>query len=186
MKGIIRGRRKRKFNGHTYYYYSLTDREERTIEREELDKLSRELPVRCQKLVRRADVFKVPMTPKEQEDMLLLCSLSIYCWNGGPRCNLPGISMEDYTNDFYIEMSGVLLRSWNAEKGPWPAYVKFVRLKTIDNTIKRWERINSSMEVKRFHAIDRENFADRGWDNESLQLGTTVSEGRAVRNVNPR
>lgn len=186
MKGIIRGRKKRKFDGKTFYYYSLVERKERTIDREELERLSRELPLKCQKLVRKIDLFKVPMTAKEEEEMLLLCSLSIYCWNGGPRCNLPGISMEDYTHDFYIEMSGVLLRSWNAEKGPWPPYVKWVRLKTIDNSIKRWERIHSSMEVERFHAIDRENFADRGWDDESIRLGTSVSEGRAVRNVNPR
>ena len=159
-------------------------RKEHTIEIEELKALAETLPVKCQSIVRKINLFHVPMTPEEQEQMLLLCSLSIYCWNGGPKCSLPGISMEDYTNDFYIEMSGVLLRSWNAEKGPWPAYVKFVRLKTIANSIKRWERIKSSMEVSRFHELETKDVPLDGWDTGAIERGTTVTEGSRVRNAN--
>lgn len=185
MKGIIRGRKKRKFNGHTFWYYSIVGHKERTIEKDELYRLGSELPPRCKQIVRKVDLFHVSMTKEEQDDMSLLCSLSIYCWNGGPRMNIPGISMEDYTNDFYIHMTGYL-RSWNPEKGPWPSYVKFVRLKTLRYLFNRWETVKREMEVKNFHSIDRENVAYDPWDRDSIELGTSVSEGRAVRNLNPR
>lgn len=183
MKGIIKGRKKRKFNGHTFYYFSIVGRKEHTIEIEELKALSETLPVECQKIVRKINLFHVPMMPEEQEKMLLLCSLSIYCWNGGPKCSLPGISMEDYTNDFYIEMSGALLRSWDSSKGPWPAYVKFVRLKTVANSIKRWERIKSGMEVENFHALDKNDVACEGWDMRSMKRGTPLTRGRRITNT---
>lgn len=183
MKGIVRGRKKRKFNGHTFYYWSIIGHHETTIEIDELKAIGESLPVECQKILRKIDLFHVPMTPEEQAKMLHLCSLSLYCWRGGPMCNLPGISMEDYTNEFYIEMCSTL-RSWKSDKAPWPAYVKYVRLHTLRSVLKRWERIKSSMEVDNFHALDLQEKSYEPWASGDIERGTTVENGRRVQNAN--
>ena len=183
MKGIRRFRKKRSLDGNTFRYYDIAKKKEMKISREELYSPANTLPIRCKSIISKVTLFKVPMTEQEQKDMTLLCQLSIYCWKGSPRCDMPGISMEDYTTDFYIEMCGCL-HSWNPEKGPWVAYVKWVRLKTLKNTFRRWEILKRGMEVKNFHAIDKENVAYKAYDEDFALLGTSVSEGRRVKNLN--
>lgn len=183
MKGIRRFRRKRTLDGNNYRYYSIAEKKEHTISKDELMELSSTLPIKCKNIVEKLSMFKVPMTNDEQKDMTLLCQLSIYCWKGSPRCDMPGISMEDYTNDFYIEMCGCL-KSWNPEKGPWVAYVKWVRLKALKNSFKRWEVIKRDVEVRTFHALCKNDAAYKPYDAEFAELGTSISEGRKASNVN--
>lgn len=179
MKGIIRGKTKRHYDGSIYHYFSLITKREETLTKEELFSLSETLPKKCQKILNKISLFKIPMTAEEQKDMLLLCSLSIYCWNGGPKCNLPGISMEDYTNDFYIEMVQMLTRSFKRERGPWANFVKYVRLKTIAKSIKRWEIIKRSAEVDNFHALNITNLEQPNWGT-LRSLGIGADKGHKV------
>lgn len=190
MKGIIYGMgRKRKLNGSTYYYYSMATRKRESIPREQLFELGKTLPVKVKQTFRKIDLFKVPMTPQEQYDAQLLCSLSIYCWKGAPNRSMPGISMEDYTNEFYIEMVRAM-KNWDPEKGPWGAYVKFVRLSTIRQVFKRWETIKKEAEVMNYHTLEKASRMTGGVreiDWESLEkLGLQGSGGRQVVNVNQR
>lgn len=188
MKGIIRGKRHRKLDGTTYYYYNFATRKQESIPREQLFELGKTLPIKVKNSLRRIDLFKVPMTPEESRDAAFLCSLSIYCWKGGPNMNMPGISMEDYTNEFYIEMVRAM-KTWDPEKGPWGAYVRFVRKATIRQVFKRWESIKREAEVRNYHDIEKSSRMTGGCkeiDWESLEkLGLQVSEGRQVVTRNP-
>lgn len=181
MKGIIRGRKpRRKFNGHTYHYFNMLTRHEETIELDELQRISQTLPVRVKAALKRIELFKVPLTPQEQREALLLCSLSIYCWKGSPRCDLPGVSMEDYSNEFYIEMVKAL-RTWDPERGYWASYVKFVRSHAIRASRRRWEGAKRNNEV--LHSVVPKEV--KPVDFGTLQrLGLQVSEGRRVVNSN--
>lgn len=184
MKGIVYGRgRRRKLDGSTYYYYSMTTHKKESLPREQLFELGKTLPIKVKQALRKVDLFKVPMTEQEKADATLLCSLSIYCWKGAPNRSMPGISMEDYTNEFYIEMVRAM-KTWNPEKGPWGAYVKFVRLSTIRQVFKRWETIKKEAEVMNYHSIEKSSRRTGGIreiDWESLEkLGLQVSEGHQV------
>lgn len=187
MKGIIRGRRRRKMDGSTYYYYNFATRERESIPRETLFELGKTLPVKVKQTLRKVSLFNVPMTDEEQKDAMMLCSLSIYCWKGGPNMNMPGISMEDYTNEFYIEMVRAM-KSWDPEKGPWGAYVRFVRKSTVRQVFKRWESIKKDAEVRNYHNIENSSRRTGGIkeiDWESLEkLGLQGSGGRQVVNCN--
>jgi hypothetical protein len=184
MKGIKRGMRPRKkYDGSTYYYFSMATRKRETISRADLEELNRTLPVKVKETMRKIELFKVPMTPQEQLDALTLCSVSIYCFKGGPNMDMPGISMEDYSNDFYIEMVKTL-KTWDPNKGPWAFYVRYVRLHTIRAAMKRWESIRKSAEVRNFHALSSREIKNVDW--ESLQkLGIQASEGHRVVNHRP-
>lgn len=179
MKSIIRGRRKFKYDGSTFFYYNIQNRREEHLTREQLFELGRTLPERVKKVLHRIDLFKVPMTEDEQRDAMLLCSISISCWRGGPNMSIKGVSMEDYTNDFYIQMVK-LLNSWNPEKGPWPSYVKWVRLKTLAEVFKRLKITQrNGTEVQNFRSVKEERLSSI--DYRSLQeLGLQVSEGKRV------
>jgi len=183
MKGIIRGRRRHKMDGSRYYYYDFATRERKSIPKEELFEIGKTLPVKVKQTVRKIDLFKVPMTPQEQQEATLLCCLSIYCWKGGPNMNMPGISMEDYTNEFYIEMVRAM-KNWNPEKGPWGNYVRFVRLSTVRQVFKRWESIKREAEVRNYRNIENSSRSTGGVreiDWESLQkLGLQGSGGHQV------
>ena len=187
MKGIVRGRHYRKMDGSTYYYYNFATRQRESLPREELFELGKTLPIKVKQTLRKIDLFKVPMTPQEQQEASLLCSLSLYCWKGGPNMNMPGISMEDYTNEFYIEMVRAM-KTWNPENGPWGAYVRFVRKATIRQVFKRWETIKKETEVINYRNIEKASRSTGGIreiDWKSLdELGLQVSEGRRVVNNN--
>lgn len=179
MKGIIHGRRAwKKYDGNTYHYFSMVTRRRETISKEDLWELAKTLPVKVKASMRKIELFKVPLTPQEQNDALLLCSISLYCLNGTPKCDLPGISMEDYSNDFYIEMVKSL-KTWDPEKGPWGFYVKYVRLHTLRATRKRWDTPKREKPARKNSPdINFDRFYD---DLESLEdLGTTISEGHQV------
>lgn len=178
MKGIIHRRRNwKKYDGSTYYYFSMATRKRETISKESLWELSQTLPVKVKETIRKIDLFKVPMTPQEQTEALTLCSLSLYCFNGLPKMDLMGISMEDYSNDFYIEMVKTL-RKWNPEKGPWVPYVKYVRLHTLYFVRQRWQKMNDAGRVSRAGRKPKE-VPEIDW--KSLQeLGTPISEGHQV------
>lgn len=179
MKGIKRGMRPRKkYDGSTYYYFSMATRKRETISRADLEELGRALPVKVKETMRKIELFKVPMTPQEQLDALTLCSVSIYCFKGGPNMDMPGISMEDYSNEFYIEMVKAL-KTWNPNKGPWVFYVRYVRLHTIRAAKKRWDSIRKSAEVSNFHALSKRDVKEVDW--ESLEkVGIEPSEGHRV------
>ena len=187
MKGIVRGRHYRKMDGTTYYFYNFATKQRESIPREKLYELGKTLPIKVKKTLRKVDLFKVPMTPQEQNDAMYLCSLSLYCWKGGPNMNMPGISMEDYTNEFYIEMVRAM-KNWDPEKGPWGNYVKFVRLSTIRQVFKRWETVKKEAEVINFHELEKSSRSRGGLksvDWESLEkLGLQVSEGHQVVTMN--
>jgi len=183
MKGIVRCRKKRKFDGQTYYYYDMASRKKTTISRDDLWELAKTLPVAVKKTLLKIDKFKVPMTQQEQHDVLLLCSVSIYCFKGGPNMDIRGVSMEDYANDFYIEMVK-LLKKWEPERGPWANYVKYVRLHTLRTTFRRWEHIKKYAEAFSHRAMDFDRTESVDWG--SLQkLGTQISEGNRVCTPQP-
>jgi hypothetical protein len=181
MKGIKRGMKPRKkYDGSTYYYFSMATRKRETISRADLEELGRTLPVKVKETMRKIELFKVPMTPQEQLDALTLCSVSLYCFKGGPNMDMPGISMEDYSNEFYIEMVK-MLKSWDQKRGPWVFYVRYVRLHTIRAVMKRWETVKKGEEVRNFHALSKRDVKVVDW--ESLQkVGIEPSEGRRVVN----
>lgn len=182
MKSIRTGRIKRKYDGRTYTYFDIQTRSEKSLSRDELYELGRTLPEKVKKVFRKIDLFKVPMTEQEQRDALLLCSLSISCWKGYPRISIKGVSIEDYYNDFYIQMVGCM-RTWDPSKGPWPSYVKWVRLKAIDALFKRINSTERRMPAARSHG----QTAETGPDFRSLQeLGLQVSRGNRVSNANPK
>lgn len=186
MKSIRTGRIKRHYDGLTYYYYDIATRQQKTLSRDELFEIGRTLPVKVKRVLRKIDLFRVPMTPEEQKDAMLLCSLSISVWKGWPRMSIDGVSMDDYTNDFYMQMVKKL-KSWNPEKGAWPSYVKWVRLDTLKEVFKRVDITKKKMaEVRNFRQIDSR--AGRGTglkrpDYRSLQaLGL---QGAGSRRVEP-
>lgn len=181
MKGIIHGRRHwKKYDGSTYYFYSMATHKRESISKEELWELGKTLPLKVKASLRKIELFKVPMTPQEQFDALTLCSISIYCLNGAPKMDMPGISMEDYSNDFYIEMVKYL-KNWDPEKGPWGCLVKYVRLHTIRASLKRWNSPKNETRAREKVLKSGLN-EDRYYDDlESLgDLGTRISEGRQV------
>lgn len=179
MKGIIHNRRNwKKYDGSTYYFYSMATRKREQISKEELWELGATLPIKVKETVRKIDLFKVPMTPQEQYEALTLCSISLYCFNGLPKQNIMGVSMEDYSNDFYIEMVKTL-RTWNPEKGPWVPYVKYIRLHTLYYVSKRWEKLVKGAESVSRAGRKAETVPEIDW--KALQeLGTQVSEGHKV------
>lgn len=184
MKSIRRGRINRKYDGTTYYYFDIQTKREVCISRETLYELGRTLPEKVKKIIHRIGLFKIPMTEDEQRDVLTLCSISISIWKGGPRISIDGASMEDYTNDFYMVMVQQL-EKWKPEKGPWPCYVKWVRLKTLENIFKRIKTTEKKMaEVQNFHHLNGENV--RKIDHSGLQeLGLQGSGGRKVNSLKP-
>lgn len=179
MKSIRRGRIKRKYDGTAYYYWDIATKSEVCISRDTLYELGRTLPEKVKKIIHRIALFKVPMTPEEQRDVLTLCSISISIWKGSPRISIDGVSMEDYTNDFYICMVH-LLEKWDPEKGPWPNYVRFVRLKAMSMLYSRVKATEKKMaEVRNFHHLNGETVKDV--DYRGLQvLGLQGTGGRKV------
>jgi len=178
MKGIIHGRRQwRKYDGSTYYFWSMATHKRETLSRDELWEMGKTLPIKVKDTMRKIELFKVPMTPQEQFDALTLCSISIYCFNGAPKMDMPGISMEDYSNEFYIEMVKYL-KKWNPERGPWGCLVKFVRLHTIRSVSRRWEKYKGTERISRT-PVKEKTLSEIDW--KALQeLGTPISDGHQV------
>lgn len=177
MKCIRRGKYKGKADHNVYRYFDIPTRQDKYIKKEDLYELGASLPLKVKKALRKIELFKVPMTQSEESDALTLCSISIGCFKGSPRMNIDGVSMDDYTNEFYINMVKCL-KSWAPEKGPWPCYVKWVRLKTVSSILKRvCDDRKGEAEARRSGLLN--NFAEI--DFGSLQeLGLTVSEGSKV------
>lgn len=179
MKGIRRRKYNDKLDHQNYRYFDISTRQDRHIPKDDLYELGRTLPLKVKKTLRKIELFKVPMTAQEESDALTLCSISIGCFKGSPRMNIDGVSMDDYTNEFYINMVKCL-NSWDPSKGPWPCYVKWVRLKTVTSILKRvCEDRKREAEARRSGLLN--NLPDMDFD--SLQeLGLTVPEGRKVVN----
>jgi len=191
MKSIVRNRHRpnsKPFDGKNYRYYDIEEKCMKNVTVDELAEYSSWLPQECKRICKKVKLMHITMSEKEQHNMLLLCSLSIYCWGGSPKCNMVGISMEDYANDFYIQMVHALSletkSGWDPERSRWPKYVKWVRLKTIPKTISRWDVKKSGEEVRNFNALNKECQEDRGYDLESVILGVNKNEGSKVRNLN--
>ena len=152
MKSIRHGRVKR--HDKDYRYFDIMTRTFKSVTKEELYGMAITLPVRVKSIFRKIELFKVPMTRDEENDALTLCSISIGCLKGSPRMDIDGVSMDDYTNDFYMQMVKCL-KSWNPEKGPWPNYVKWVRLKTIKAIFSRLgEYRKGEAEARRFRSME--------------------------------
>lgn len=183
MKSIRRGHIKRKYDGTTYYYWDIQTKREVCISRDTLYEIGRTLPEKVKKTIHKISLFKVPMTEEEQRDVLTLCSISISIWKGSPRISIEGVSMEDYTNDFYICMVN-LLEKWDPKKGPWPCYVRYVRLKAMAMMYSRLKTTEKKMaEVRNFHHLNGEIVEDRSGFRE---LGLQGHGGRKVNNLTSR
>lgn len=178
MKSIRHGRVKR--HDKDYRYFDIMTRSFASVTKAELYELAITLPVRVKSIFRKIELFKVPMTREEERDALTLCSISIGCLKGSPRMDIDGVSMDDYTNDFYMQMVKCL-KSWNPEKGPWPNYVKWVRLKTIRAILERVGAYRKGeAEARRFRSLEKGSEIT-GPDYASLQeLGLQGSGGRKV------
>lgn len=178
-----------------YNYYDIESNTKKTLTLQELQDYSNWLPHRCKEICVDVKHTKRPLTSEESSMLLLLCSLSLYCWGGYPKKPLIGISSSDYATDFYIQMVHQLSietkSGWSPERGGrWASYVKWVRLKTMPVTLRRWEVIKSGAIVRNYHSVEDSienpksfDGDDVGYDLESILIGTRTDNGRKVNNV---
>lgn len=148
IKRMIKGRGVLKYSfigdGKTFYYWDLMSKKRIAISEEEMLKYGIELPAKCQDFLLEIKRTKRPMTFEEQKDVLLLCSLSIYCWNGNPKGLLPNLPLEEYVQEFYIQMIKYLTfdgaSRWNRDKAKYPMFVRWLRLHTLNAINARFDK----------------------------------------------
>lgn len=198
MKAIVKTRHPdgSKFTPEGIYnYYDIESKTKKTLTKAELEEYSKWLPHKCKEICLKVKYTKCSMTAEEASYLMLLCSLSIYCWGGYPKTTLIGISAADYATDFYIQMVHQLSietkSGWSPERSRWANYVKFVRMKTMPVTIRRWETTKSGAEVNAYNSAE-DSFEQKldsddesvSYDFDSVATGCTADCGAKVNNVN--
>lgn len=128
------------YDGSRFFYYNIQTKQHESMSKEEMLKLGIDLPLRVQNFLLDIKETKRSMTPQEERDILLLCSLSIYCWNGNPKGKLPTMHIEDYINEFYVQMVKYLTcdgtSRWNPVKMKYPYFVHWIRKHTLNKIFR--------------------------------------------------
>lgn len=135
----------------TYHYWDIETRSKATIMIDELQKMSCELPTKCQNILEEINITKRNLRSDEQSALMKLCSLSIGCWNGSPKGKLAYITMADYQAEFYIQMVKFLTSHGKSRFDPsrakWPAFVKWIRLSTMSTIARTWQQAQVIMDT---------------------------------------
>lgn len=126
-------------------YWDIETKKHVKLSLDEINKIGTELPVECQAILDDVKKTKRSITRTEQSKLLQLCSMSLSIWKGNPQGKLEYTSMEEYKNEFYIQMVKFLTAEgkskWNPERSRWAAYVKWIRLSTVDAIIKKGQEM---------------------------------------------
>jgi hypothetical protein len=118
-----------------YFFYDRRTRTQRVLQIEDLRRLSEYLPIICQQHIKQT----TPFDRQQQDDLLLLLSLSIDIWGGSPKGRLPEVHMDDYTNSFYIRMISYI-EKFDRSKGNWVSQCKFIAYDTVYEFISQFKR----------------------------------------------
>lgn len=178
----IRIKRKFKHDGDFTYFDRNTMRQER-ISKAELARIGIDLPNRCQKFMLEISEKPRAMTRNETRDILLLLSLSIGPWNGGPKGKFTTVSVEEYANVFYLMMVKALTTNtksrWDPSRAKWAAYVKWVRLWTCNEIAKTISKMVAMNRV----VVENSPNAMIGDDNVDNVIQGTFSGKNGKRNT---
>jgi len=120
---------------HSYDIYTLDD----------LKLASSTLPLECKDIIEHGN----PMTPTEQKKMIQLADLSMQVWGGGPNHKLPWVHIDDYYNEFFIQLCRYLATFKRDMVGAWVSRCKFIGFDTCNiyfKEVKQALKLKKSLE----------------------------------------
>lgn len=120
---------------HSYDIYTLDD----------LKLASATLPLECKDIIEHGNA----MTAAEQRKILQLADLSMQVWGGGPNHKLPWVHMDDYFNEFFIQMVRYLEKHDRTMPGTWVSRCKFIGFDTCNvyfKEVKQALKLKKSLE----------------------------------------
>lgn len=159
-------------DGNLYFYWDQAERRRKSISREEMCRLRETLPLECQEALLDIKRNGGNLTRYEQERLLLLTSLSISLWGGGPKGMMPCVHINEYVSEFYIQMVRFLTfegkSRFDPNKASWSTYVRFIKYATMNVLAKEWEKLKPLIVSMSVYDIDE--IANFDWETIEEKL----------------
>ena len=141
MANYLRKERK-KFKQGEFKVFDHYTKSYNTYTLDELKHFSATLPMECKDIVEHGNA----MTSSEQRKILLLADLSMQVWGGGPNKKLPWVHIDDYYNEFFIQMVIYLKKHDRSMPGTWVSRCKFIGFDTCNVYFKE---VNKALKLSK-------------------------------------
>lgn len=141
MANYLRKERK-KFKQGEFKVFDHYTKSYKTYTLDELKQFSSTMPMECKDIVEHGNA----MTSSEQRKILLLADLSMQVWGGGPNKKLPWVHIDDYYNEFFIQMVGYLKKHDRSMPGTWVSRCKFIGFDTCNVYFKE---VNKALKLSK-------------------------------------